>query len=219
MASTETKYKTRSGNRAEQALEWLEMRSKEAFWAAIAVLVVAGGFWFYQKSQAAQMRNAYAALDEAEQALNSGNLPLAQSDLERMVKRYGSTEAGKVGTVLLAQVHYQKGEFQAGIDALKPLMSEDDRYFSANALSLAGAGFEQMHRYPEAAEHFRQASTKAMYDTDKAGYKAAQARALTLAGKVAEAKAVWTELASDPSGSVSGEARVRLGEMGVGGGK
>ena len=219
MAGTEPKFKTRSGNRAEEALEWLELHSKEAFWVAIALLVVGGGIWFYQKSQTAQSRNAYAALDEAEQALNSGNLPLAQSDLERMVKRYGSTEAGKVGLVLLAQVHYQKGEYQAGIDALKPLMSGDDHYFSANAFSLAGAGFEQLHKYPEAAEHFRQAATKALYDTDRGGFLAAQARALTLAGKTAEAKAVWVQLAADPSAPVSGEARVRLGEMAAAGGK
>ena len=125
----------RTGRRA--ALEWLEIHSREAFWAGVAVLVIAGGVWFYQKSQAAQTRNAYTALDEAEQALNSGNLPLAQSDLERMVKRYGATEAGKVGTILLAQVHYQKGEYQAGIDALKPLTTAERPLFQRER-ALAG---------------------------------------------------------------------------------
>ena len=218
MTSTAKNYRTKSSNRAEAAMEWLEIHSREAFWAGIAVVVIAGGVWFYQKSQAAQTRNAYAALDEAEQALNSGNLPLAQSDLERMVKRYGSTEAGKVGTILLAQVHYQKGEYQAGIDALKPLTTTEEHYFSANALSLAAAGYEQLRKYPEAAENYRLASTKAIYDTDKAGYLAASARALTLAGKTAEAKAVWTQLASDPTGPIAVEARVRLGEMSAAGG-
>jgi len=216
MTSSAKHYRTKSANRAEAAMEWLEIHSREAFWVALSAAVIAGGFWFYQKSKAAQVRNAYAALDEAEQALNSGNLPLAQSDLERMVKRYGTTEAGKVGTILLAQVHYQKGEYQAGVDALKAVSTSDDQYFGASALSLAGAGLEQLRKYPEAAESYRLASTKAIYETDKAGYLAASARALGLAGKTAEAKALWTQLAADPTSPFGGEARVRLGEMGAG---
>jgi hypothetical protein len=33
------------------------------------------------------------------------------------------------------------------------------------------------------------------------------------AGKIAEAKAIWTDLAKDESGALAAEARVRLGEL------
>ena len=194
-------------------MEWFALHTREAMWAAFALVVVAGGYWFYRTSQAAQARNASAALQDAEQAVNSGNLPLAQSDLEKLVRRYGDMQAGKVGIVLLAQVHYQKGEYQAGIDALKPLATANDLYFSASALSLTGAGLEQLHRYVEAADSYKAASAKATYETDKAVNLSSAARNLMLAGKVDAAKAIYHQLAADPQGTASAEARVRLGEL------
>ena len=206
-------YRSKAPSRAEAALEWFELHTREAMWGVIALVVLAGGYWFYQKSQAAQGRNASVALQEAEQAINAGNLPLAQANLEKMVRRYGDMQAGKVGVVLLAQVHYQKGEYQAGIDALKPLATGSDPYFTASALSMTGAGLEQLHRYVEAAASYQAASEKSMFDTDKAINLSSAARNLMLAGKVADAKAIYEKLASDPQGTASAEARVRLGEM------
>jgi predicted negative regulator of RcsB-dependent stress response len=211
---SETKgYRSKSGSRAENAFEWLEVHSKEAFWALVAVLVLVGGIWFYQKAQVTQARNASVALDDAEQALNSGNLPLAQANLEKLVQRYGDTPAGKVGLILLAQVHYQKGEFQQGVDALKPLATSDDPYFATGALGLAGAGLEQLKKYAEASQSYEKAAAKARFESERASYMGASARVLMAAGKAAEAKAIWMKLASDPSGPMAAEARVRLGEM------
>jgi predicted negative regulator of RcsB-dependent stress response len=206
-------YRSKAPSRAEAVMEWFEFHTREAMWLAIALVVAAGGFWFYQKSQAAQARNASAALQDAEQALQSQNLPLGQSDLERLVKRYPDTEPGKVGIMLLAQVHYQKGEYQAGVDALQPFTSGDDPYFTAGALSLAGAGLEQLHKYAEAADSYQKAAAKSKYDSDKSVNLSSAARNLVLAGKVDEAKAIYQQLASDPQGVAAAEARVRLGEM------
>ncbi len=218
MARSLKGFQSKAPSRADAALEWLELRSRELFWGAVAVIVLAAGIWFYQKSQAAQAHNAAVALDEAEQALNSGNLPLAQSDLEKMVRRYESTPAGKVGRILLAQVHYQKGEYQQGADALKPLSDADDPYFTARANNLAAAGLEQLHKYPEAAAGYQRAAGKTRIDTDRASYLLSAARALNLAGKREEAKAIWQRLAADPMAAGAPEARVRLGELGAGGG-
>jgi predicted negative regulator of RcsB-dependent stress response len=211
---SETKgFRSKSGSRAENVFEWLDVHSREAFWALVVVIVLAGGFWFYQKSQAAQARNASVALDDAEQALNSSNLPLAQNDLERLVQRYGDTPAGKVGLILLAQVHYQKTEYQQGVDVLKPLATGDDPYFTTGALGLAGAGLEQLKKYAEASDSYQKAAAKSRFESEKASFMAASARVLTAAGKTAEAKAIWLKLAADPSGPMAPEARVRLGEM------
>ena len=194
-------------------MEWFEVHTREAFWGAVTVVVVAGGIWFYQKSQSAQARNAAVALDEAEQALGSGNVPLAQNGLEKLVKRWPDTPSGKVGLVLLVQVHYQKGEYQRGVDALKPLTTGNDPYFTSNALSLAAGGLEQLHKYVEAAAAFKEAAARSQYDSDRGVNLSSAARTLLLAGKVEEAKAIYLKLASDPSGVAAAEARVRLGEM------
>jgi tetratricopeptide (TPR) repeat protein len=129
------------------------------------------------------------------------------------VKRYGDTPSGKVAVTLLAQVHYQKGEYQAGIDALKPLTTANDKYFTAGALNLAGNGYEQMKKYAEAADMYQKASSRAQYESDKAYYLSSAARVLLAAGKTADAKAIWVQLSSDPSGPGAAEARVRLGEL------
>ncbi len=206
-------FTTKSGNRAENAFEWIELHSRETMWAIVAVTVIVGGVLFYQKSQEAQRRNASVALDEAEQSINSGNLPLAQSSLERLTKRWPDTPSGKVGLTLLAQVHYQRSDYQGGIDALKPLMTGNDRYFTPGALALAGNGYEQMKKFPEAADMYQKAADKAQYDSDKALYLSSAARVLLAAGKTADAKAIWVKLSSDPSAPGAAEARVRLGEL------
>lgn len=194
-------------------MEWFEFHSREAMWVVIGLVVIAGGVWFYQKSQAAQAKNAAGVLAEAEQAVSSGNLPLAQADFERLVKRWPGTSSGKVGVYLLAQVHYQKGEFQQGVDALKPLIEANDALFTAGAMSLTAAGLEQLHKYLQAADMYKQAAAKSTFESDRATNMSSAARALGLAGKTDEAKAIFHELAADPSGAASAEARVRLGEM------
>ena len=101
--------------RVDSLVGWLELHSRELMYASIGLLVVAGGFWFYRQSNERQAQSALTALSEAESAIAAGNLPLAQSDLEKLVQRYGSTSAGTQAHVLLAQVHYDKGEYQQGI--------------------------------------------------------------------------------------------------------
>ena len=213
MTSPQKNFRSSSPDRAEAAFEWLQDHSREAFWAGVAIIVAAGGIWFSRLSQQAQVRNASTALDEAESAIASQNMPLAQNDLEKLTVRYPSTPAGKVGLILLAQVHYQKGEFQKGVDALKPLTSGNDEYFTPGALSLAAAGMEQMKNYPQAAALYQQASAKSRFESDRAVNLSAAARNLVAAGKVDEAKALYTKLAADPEGYGSAEARVRLGEL------
>lgn len=213
MTSPQRNLRSSSPDRAEAAFEWFQVHAREAFWAGVAVIVLAGGFWFYRLSQQAQTRNASVALDEAEQAIASQNMPLAQNDLEKLTRRWPGTPAGKVALILLAQVHYQKGEYQQGVDALKPLTSADDKFFTPGALSLAAAGMEQMKNYQQAAALYQQASDKSQFESDRAVNLSAAARNLLAAGKVEEAKALYVKLSADPEGYGSAEARVRLGEL------
>jgi len=206
-------YGARPENAAEAVMEWIQFHSREVMWGIVTVAVVAGGFWFYRLQQATQARNAAAALNQAEQSVANQNLPLAKSQLEAMIKRYPATSSGKVGMYILAQVHYQVGEYQQGIDALKPLTDGDDPYFTAGALSLVAGGYEQLKKYPEAAAAFQKAAASYKYESEKAVALASAARDLLLAGKVDDAKAIYRQLAADPEGFGAAEARVRLGEM------
>lgn len=213
MTSSGKKKRRDADEHFEAFVEWLELHSRQVMYGSIGLLVIAGGVWFYRQSSARQAESASTALSEAESAMSAGNVPLAQSDLEKLIQRYGSTDAGRQAQVLLAQVHYQKGEFQQGIEALKPVTNDKDAYTAAAAMNLAAAGLEQSGKAADAATMYQTAAAKAPYKVDRDVYLANAARALTAAGKADDAKKIWSELAKDDESAASAEARVRLGEL------
>jgi len=180
---------------------------------AFGLLAIAGGFWFYQKARATQTANASVALLDAEEALNAGNLALAQSDLEKLNKRYEGTPASRQGLLLLAQVQYRQGHFEAGMATLQTLINSRDKYVVPGAYNMIGAGQEEQGKPVDAAASYGKAAQVAIYPADRDNYLANAARALTVAGKYDEARQIWTKLSTDESSPVVGEARVRLGEL------
>lgn len=199
--------------RAHSFLEWAELHSRLLTIIAVAIIVVAGGLWFYTKSHEARARNAATALSQAELALGSGNLPLAESNLEKIVDRYGATRSGEQARLLLAEVRFDRGQYVEGIEALEPLTTSSDETLRAASFNLTGAGLEQQGKFVEAAAAYRSAAQAAAFPADRDGYLASAARALTSGGKLDEATKLWSELAADPASAAGAEARVRLGEL------
>lgn len=199
--------------RVDSLVSWLELHSRQLMYGSFGLLVVAGGFWYYRQTTERQASSALSALSEAQSAMEAGNLPLAQSDLERLIQRYGSTDAGTQGHLLLAQVHLAKGEFQQGIAELTPVTNAKDAYTAASAMNLVGAALEQSGKAAAAAAMYRKAAAKAPFKIDQDVYMANAARVLTADGKVDEARKIWSALAKDDESGASAEARVRLGEL------
>ncbi len=199
--------------RVDSLVTWLETYSRQLMYGSIALLVVAGGLWFYRQSNERQAESASMALSESQSAVAAGNLPLAQSDLEKLIQRYGGTDAGTQAHVLLAQVHFEKGEFQQGIEELKSVTNAKDAYTAASAMNLMAAGLEQSGKFADAAATYEKAAAKSPYKVDHDVYMASAARALTTEGKVDDAKKIWSGLAKDDESAASAEARVRLGEI------
>jgi predicted negative regulator of RcsB-dependent stress response len=177
---------------------------------AVAAVVVIG--WFvlrqYQNSQADQ---AEAALNTARQSYAQGNLPLAQTDLRRVISRFGGSSAGSQATMLLAQAYYEQGKADSGLKVLSDgdAASTDEAAFEA----LKGAGLEQKKEYAQAAERYRAAATIADAKIAKDRYMADAARALASAGNKAEAAKIWLALATDNESTFAAEAKVRYGEL------
>jgi len=213
MATSGKKKRRDAEEHFDAFVDWLEIHSRGVMYASIGLLVIAGGVWFWRQSNERQAESAQTMLGEAESAVASGNVPLAQSDLEKLIQRYGSTDAARQAHVVLAQVHYERGEYQQGIQELKPVTEDKDPYTAASAMNLTAAGLEQSGKFAEAAAMYQTAARKAPYRTDRDVYMASAARALTSAGKLADAKKIWTELAKDDQSPANAEARVRLGEL------
>ena len=95
-------------------MDWLQLNWRWMGGAAAVVAVAAAGYWFYIRSQQIKTTNAERSLMQAEQSLQSGNLALATSDLQRVVNRYKGTGAGTEAAMLLAQADYNAGKYQDG---------------------------------------------------------------------------------------------------------
>ena len=204
-----------SDNRLEVLAEWFNINSKLVTGAVIAIAVVVGGWWFYTRSQHLKAERAERAFYAAEQSMAAGNMPLAESDLRKMITRYDGTPAAKQAVLTLAQLEYDQGKYQEGITFLKNAMSklESSEEFAASGHIMAAAGYEQLGKFVEAAGEYQAAAKKARFDEDRQRYESLAANAYLLGGRKEDAKRIWTVLAADSKGTVAGEARVRLGEM------
>jgi predicted negative regulator of RcsB-dependent stress response len=203
------------GDRAQTLLDWTRLNSRVVTAAAVVVFLAAVGYWFYVRSRQIQAVNAERSLLSAKQSMGAGNLPLAQTDLQKVVNRYGSTPAGVEASLLLAQVAYDQGKPQEGIDALKKASGSSAAAGMEPTLrSMIGDGYLQMAKPTDAAKEYEAAAAVARLDNERLLYKAKAARAYFVAADTGKARRLWEELRDDPKAeTVSGEARVRLGEL------
>jgi thioredoxin-like negative regulator of GroEL len=195
--------------------DWLQLHSRQVSWAAIGLVAVVGGGWFYARSQSLKAERAERAFSSAEQSIASGNLPLAESDLRKMITRYDGTPASMQAQLVLTQLLYEEGKYADGVAALKTAVPKlgSSKDFGASAHLLMASGYEQMRKFADAATEYEAAATAARFDPDRQRYQSSAAESYLLAGRKDDAKRIWTVLAADSKGTVAGEARVRLGEL------
>ena len=203
----------RYGADEESFTEWLMLHKREVTWAVVALAIIVGGVWFYQRSQSIKAQRAEAAYFQARQSAAAGNLPLAVSDLGKVATRYEGTSAGTQAALTLAQMLYDQKKFKEGLAVLKKAEANASGDFRPSVHVLEAAGYEEEKDLTSAAEQYKLAAEVTRFPADKAEYQAAAARDYMAAGKTDQAKAIWTALAKDDTGPVSAEARVRLGEL------
>ncbi len=202
----------RSVTDEETMTEWFMLHKREVTWAVVAIAIIGGGFWFYQRSQSIKGQRAETAYFRARQSA-AGNPALAVSDLQKVVTRYEGTSAGAQAALSLSQAFYDQKKYKEGIEALKMAESKAPAEFKPSIHVLEASGYEDLKDFTAAAEHYKVAAEQTRFPTDKAQYQAAAARDYMAAGKIAEAKAIWTALGKDETSPVAPEARVRLGEL------
>ena len=204
-----------TSERSESMMEWFNLHSREVIWGGIAVVVLAGGGWFYNRSRELKAERAEKAYYAAQRSVTAGNLPLAESDLKKMITRYDGTQAATQARLQLAQILYDQGKFEDGVAELKKAAdkvgSAED--FGSSVHLLMATGLDQMNKHAEAAAEYEKAAKVARFDADRQRYMSLAASSYLTAGNKAKAKEIWTDLGKDSKGAVAGEARVRLGEM------
>jgi predicted negative regulator of RcsB-dependent stress response len=203
----------RYGADEESISDWVLVHKRAVTWGAVALAALVAGFWFYGRSQTIKSQRAESAYFQARQSAAAGNLPLAISDLQRVVVRYEGTRAGTQAALSLAQALYDQQKFREGIEALKKAEASAPDEFRPSIHVLQAAGYEELKDFVAGAEQYKLAAKATEFPVDKAKYEAAAARDFMAAGKTEEAKAIWTELVKDETRPEAAEARVRLGEL------
>jgi len=164
-----------------------------------------------------QRKQAYAdrALSAAMSAAGANNLPLASSELQKVISTYAGTPAAGQAVIMLNQIRLTSGQGELAITGLQEyLKSKPEPRFAVQAAGLLGSALENAKRPAEAAAAYLVASESAEDAYLKAEYLNQAARAYLNEGKPEEAiklyRRVMTDFGKTPA---VGEASVRLSEL------
>jgi outer membrane protein assembly factor BamD (BamD/ComL family) len=182
---------------------------------AAAVVVVALVAWLVVKSNARKEEFAAQRLNQARQAAEAGNLPLASSELQKLVGEFKGTDAAQEAVITLNQVRMVNGQSELAAVGLRNFLAEKpDPKFAAPAYGLLGAALENAQKWSDAGDAFASAAKVADLDYLRARYLTDAGRAYREGGKTAQAVAAYREVIQKyPKTNSLTEAQVRLAEL------
>jgi predicted negative regulator of RcsB-dependent stress response len=196
--------------------EWFRENGRSAAITASLVAAAVVGTWLYMASQKRKEEFASQALMQARGEAESGNLPLAATDLTRLIERFGGTNSADQAVILLNQTRLVQGQRDIAVNALRQFVSgRHSEDVKASAYALMGGALEDAGKSREAAEAFRQASQNVRLDFLKAQYLIDAGRAFTAAKDTVAARTAYREvLMKFGRLDQAAEARVRMAEIG-----
>lgn len=191
-------------------------KSRRLLLGGLGVLVVlAAGAWFW--NAAAKRKEAFAAraLQQARSTAESGNLPQAAGELQRITETYAGTRSAVEALLVLNQVRMVNGQTELAVAGLRDFLAKNPPVqFQAPAYGLLGVALENSRKPTEAAEAYHKASEAAAVDYLRAEYLLQEGRAQTAAGKPDLAIAAYERIIKDFGETVSvTEAKVRVAEL------
>jgi TolA-binding protein len=197
------------------ATPWYRDRNRQL--AAIAAALAVAGLiaWFLVSSGRRKEEFAARSLNQARTAAEAGNLPLASSELQKLIQTYKGTDAANEAIITLNQVRMVNGQSELAAVSLRDyLATKPAPQYAAPANGLLGAALENARKYADAGAAFLSASKAADVDYLKARYLVDAGRAYRLAGQPADAIAAYREIIQKYSKtSAMTEAQVRLAEL------
>lgn len=196
-------------------MTWVRAHQKLVLGIAGAVVVLALGTWVVMETGQRRQLRAAEALDQARNIAESGNLPLAASELQKIIETFSGTDAATEAVVTLNQVRMVNGQSELAVVSLQEyLKTNPKKVYKVPAQGLLGEALENAGRPEEAGAAYLGAAEDAEVDYLKAQYLLSAARAYANADKVEEAvKALQTIIDKYPKTTALTEARVRLAEL------
>jgi outer membrane protein assembly factor BamD (BamD/ComL family) len=215
MATTVEATTRRQANAPAAPIPWYRDRNRLLAAGGVAVALVALASWFVISSNKRKEEFAAKSLNQARAAAEAGNLPLASSELQKLIQTYKGTDAASEAFITLNQVRLVNGQSELAVVGLRDyIATKPDAKYVAPAYGLLGAALENAKKFAEAAEAFSNASKSADVDYLKARYLIDAGRAYREAGKGTEAIAAYrTVIQKYPKSPSFTEAEVRLAEL------
>jgi TolA-binding protein len=205
------------GSRSDYIGEWLSNpRQRNLVLGGVGlVLAAVAGIWLWNSAAKRKEIFAARALQQARSVAESGNLPQAAADLQKITQTYAGTRTSVEAMLVLNQVRMVNGQTELAVVGLREFLAKSPPIeFQAPAYGLLGVALENSRKPGEAAEAYRNASETAQVDYLKADYLLQEARAHVTAGKPDGAIAAYRRIIKDYPGTVAvTEAKVRLAEL------
>lgn len=202
--------------RVERWVAWVKANQRRLTIVSGALVVVAGGVWFAVSARQRRETFALRELSQARASAEAGNLPLAASDLSRVVSTYGGTRAGQEAVLLLAQVRLLQGQSELAVTELEQFLAAGPRQeFRAQAQGALGAALEQVGQFASAGRAYETGASVSEYKLLSSQFLMDAGRAFTLGADSASAIRVYQRILADHADTPAAtEARVRLAELG-----
>jgi len=197
---------------------WYEIHQRALLIVLGAVALAAIVTWFILASGKRKEQFASRSLNQARAAAEAGNLPLASSELQRLITTYKGTDAAREAVITLNQVRMVNGQSELAAVGLREFVAgKPPAQYLAPAYGLLGAALENSKRWADAGEAYMQASNSAEVPYLKANYLIDAARAYREAGRTTEATRAYRTVLEKYGDSPSfTEAQVRLAELTAG---
>ena len=215
MATTVEPTRAQTPTTPAVSTPWYKNRQRHIIAAAAILAAVAVVAWFIVASGKRKEEFAARSLNQARAAAEAGNLPLASSELQKLISAYKGTEAAHEAVITLNQVRMVNGQNELAVVGLREFLNGNppDQYRTP-ASGLLAAALENAKQWEEAGKAYTQAANTAEVEYLKAQYLIDAGRAYRLGGKLEEAaRAYRTILQKYPKSSSVTEAQVRLAEI------
>lgn len=215
MATTVEAHSREQAPAPAAATPWYRDRSRQLLAVLVLLLIGVLVAWFVVASGKRKEEFAARSLNQARTAAEAGNLPLASSELQRLITTYKGTDAANEAVITLNQVRMINGQSELAAVGLREfLATKPAEKYVAPAYGLLGAALENSKRWADAGNAYTQASNAAEVPYLKATYLVDAGRAFREAGRAEEAaRAYRTILEKYPDSPSFTEAQVRLAEL------
>jgi predicted negative regulator of RcsB-dependent stress response len=159
-----TEEQTAENKGIQSIAAFLETNKNNVLIAGIALIIVAGGIYYYnnsytpametEASESLFMAERYFSQDSLDKALNGDGLNLGMKDI---ADEFGSTSAGSRANFFAGRILLEKGQFQEALDYLSDV-SMGDEIMAAQVTTLKGDCYSEMEQYEKAGDTYMKAA-------------------------------------------------------------